>query len=244
MDFSESSTHFDTGFREIQDLTWLPWVGHRFSERPAHKRLLIVGESHYIGEQPPDQLLRMKRQHLEYRLYTREIASRILVKGEGNRTLGTLPKVLFKTTAIDRERLWGDTAYYNFIQRPMHYRKGQPERPTRDDFISAWRVFAEVVRLIQPSHCLFIGVEAANSFNYSMTTHGLPFVPVAWTEQVGRTYARAARLDLPGTSTELFFIQHLGKFFSWSRWHDYLKTQHADFMNWLAAESYPITRNG
>ena len=45
MNFSESSTHFDTGFREIQGLTWLPWVGHLFPERPAHKRLLIVGES-------------------------------------------------------------------------------------------------------------------------------------------------------------------------------------------------------
>jgi hypothetical protein len=246
MNFSESSTHFDTGFREIQGLTWLPWVGHLFPERPAYKRLLIVGESHYVRPQSPDQLESILRQHLEYPQYTRDIVSECLVNAEWpNRTLDTLPKVLFRTTDIDRERLWGDTAFYNFIQRPMHYnQEGQPERPTGDDFVSAWRVFAEVVRLIQPSHCLFIGVEASNSFNDSITAHGLPFVPVAWTEQVGRTYARSARLDLLGASTELFFIQHLGKFFSWSRWHDYLNTQHADFMSWLAAESYAIDRNG
>lgn len=246
MNFSESSTHFDADFREIQGLTWLPWVGHLFSQRPADKRLLIVGESHYVRPQSPDQLERIIQQHLNYPQYTRDVVSECLVNAKWtNRTLDTLPKILFRTSDIDRERLWGDTAFYNFVQRPMHYsQEGQPERPIWKDFVSAWKVFAAVVRAIQPSHCLFIGVEAANSFNHAMTSYGLPFVPAVWTQQIGRTYARIARLDLPGASTELFFIQHAGKFFSWSRWNDYLNTQHANFMNWLVAESYALNRNG
>jgi hypothetical protein len=242
VNFGESTNYFDSAFREIQGLTWLPWIGQRFRERLRPKRLLIVGESHYVRAKSADQLQNVLQEHLNYPNLTRDVVSECLVSAEWrNRTLDTLPKLLFRTASIDRERLWSDTAFYNFIQRPMHYNQdGQPERPTLSDFVSAWKVFSDLVRVIQPSYCLFIGVEAANSFNHAMTTLGHSFIEVARTQQVGRTYARTAKLDAGDMSTELFFVQHLGKFFSWSRWHEHLKFQHADFMSWLEVESYPL----
>ena len=175
----------------------------------------MVGESHNVRPQTPEQLETSRKQHLEAPQYTRNVVSECLVNAAWpTKTLDRLPKLPFKTTEIDRPRLWADTAFYNLVQRPMHYnQEGQPEGPSWDDFVAGWRVFADVVRVIQPSHCLFIGVEAANSFNHTMTSLALSFVNAAWTEQVGRTYARTAKLEIAGKTTELFFVQHLGKFF-------------------------------
>ena len=214
-DLNEATTRYDAAFRDVQGLIWLPWAGQHFPQRPPRRRLLVVGESHYVRPQTPEQLETSRQQHLEAPQYTRNVVSECLVNAAWpTKTLDRLPKLPFKTTEIDRPRLWADTAFYNLVQRPMHYnQEGQPEGPSWDDFVAGWRVFADVVRVIQPSHCLFIGVEAANSFNHTMTSLALSFVNVAWTEQVGRTYARTAKLEIAGKTTELFFVQHLGKFF-------------------------------
>jgi hypothetical protein len=52
MNIGEPTTQYDTAFlRDIPGLTWLPWVGELFLQRPANKRLLVVGESHYYKSQ-------------------------------------------------------------------------------------------------------------------------------------------------------------------------------------------------
>jgi hypothetical protein len=230
MNLDEATTRYDTAFRSVQGLTWLPWVGQRYFERPPQQRLLVVGESQYYKTQAE------REERSRDPKYTRDIVSESLIHGEWTTpTLTNIPKLLFKTSDIDGFKLWGDSAYYNFIQRLMDYKQdGQPERPNGDDFAAGWRVFAEVVRVIQPSHCLFIGVQAANSYNLGS---------VSCTQQVGRTWARVAKLEAAGKTTELIFVQHLGKYFSWSEWHDYLQARHTDFMSWIGAESYANSRN-
>jgi len=153
-------------------------------------------------------------------------------KDGGNRTLDNIPRLLFKTTEIDHRRLWGDSAYYNFVQQPMDY--SQEQQPSQNDYEEGWKVFAKVVRIIQPSHCLFIGVAAAKSFTLG---------DLSYPQKVGRTWARVAKLEMARTTTELIFVQHLGRYFSWLRWHDYLQAHHVDFMNWLGAEPYVIQSN-
>ena len=244
----EATTRYDVEFRSVEGLTWLPWVGQKFSERPPHKRLLVVGESHYYHEYTTPEEREAKRvDYLNDLQCTRNQVSQALVNHSwegGNRTLDTIPKLFFKTTEIDHPRLWGDSAYYNFIQRPMDYnQEGQPERPTWDDFVIGWKTFTEVIRIIQPSHCLFIGVAASGSFNFTMTSQNFSFEKISWPKKIGRTWARMAKLEVAGTTTELIFVQHLGKYFSWSQWHDYLQFQHANFMGWLGAESYVINHN-
>lgn len=230
----ESATRHDADFQRVQGLTWLPWIGHRFSERPPHQRLLVVGESHYFRGDTPEKRQSEREACLKDPKTTRDVVSEALVSRDWTtKTLDNIPKLLFKTTEIDHPRLWSDCAFYNFVQRPMDY--NQEERPAWEDFVAGWRVFAEVVRTIQPSHCLFIGVAAANSFSLGEAA--------TRTQQVGRTWARMARFDLGSRTVQLIFVQHLGKYFSWSQWHDYLYAQHPDFMGWLAAESYAQSRN-
>lgn len=240
MNLDESTTEYDAAFTLTPGLTWLPWVGQRYSERPLQKRLLVVGESHYYNGETPEEREANRAKWLIYPNYTREVVSESLVNYEWTtRTLDTLPKLLFKTADIDRHRLWGASAYYNIIQRMMDYKQdGSPERPTWDDYVRGWKVFAEVVSIIQPSHCLFIGVTAANSFTHWLTSQNAFTGSVVATEKIGGTWARSGKLQTGGKAIELIFVKHLGLPLSWIQWHEYLQTQHASFMSWLGAEAY------
>ena len=168
MNLDDATTEYDAAFRNVQGLTWLPWVGQRYSDRPIQKRLFVIGESHYYNGETPEERHANREKWLIYPKYTRDVVSESLVNYEWTtRTLDTIPRLLFKTTDIDRPRLWAASAYYNLVQRMMDYKQdGSPERPTWDDYMKGWKVFGEVVKIIQPSHCLFIGVTAANSFNH------------------------------------------------------------------------------
>lgn len=242
VDYLASGTEFDAAFGHVSGMTWLPWVGSRYGSRPPGQRLLVVGESHYAKPSSPDQLAKVLQDHIDYKPYTRDVVSECLVHQDWpNRTLDTIPRLLFGTSSIDRERVWSDTGYYNFVQRLMHYnREGQPERPTWDDFVQGWQVFADIVRILRPSHCVFIGVAAANSFDYAVKALGHSHTPVQRTEYISRTQGRRATISLDGHTTDLAFVQHLGKFFSWSQWHSYLRSHHPELMTWLDAQRYTV----
>ncbi len=234
------STALDEAFCQIQGLTWAPWVGKNFLARPANRRLLVVGESHYVKPVEPAQLDTLMADHLKYREYTRDIVSECLIDQDWpNRTLDNVPRLLFQTDDLDRPRLWSDTAFYNFVQTPMHYnREAGPERPSEEQFRAGWPIFLDLLRMLQPSHCLFIGVEAFCTFNSVLPTLGREFTPMQWTEQVGRTYGRKAAVKVEDKEITLIGVQHLGKYFSWSNWHSYLVKQHPDLMEFLAEEAY------
>jgi hypothetical protein len=234
------STEFDKKFEGIQALSWLPWVGEHFPARALDKRLLVVGESHYVFAASDEELAHTIKNHYDDPLHTRAICHKVLVaRTEPNRTMQTIPKLLCGASRIDHARLWADAAYYNFIQRPMHFdREGGPERPGWEDFKAGWTMFLEVIRLLQPSHCLFLGVSAANSFHHAMTSAVQSFTGITVGAKIGRSRIRTARLYLSEKQVELIFVQHPGRPMSWIKWHDGLRHGHPEFMEWMAAENY------
>lgn len=240
MSYEFCSSFYDVDFEKANGLTWLPWIGRKFPSLPAESRFLIVGESHYVRPKEGEDLEKVIEDHLRCPNYTRDVVWECLIYQEWpNRTLDTLPKLLFGSSDIDRELFWSDAAFYNLVQNPMHYnREGSPERPSWEAFVSGWATFMQVVRILQPSHCLFIGVEAFNSFNYSMTQCGGNFTEVSWTEQVGRTYGRKALITTEENEIELIGVQHLGKYCSWSSWREYLGRHHPDLMLHLGSTQY------
>jgi hypothetical protein len=228
--YQSSSTLYDVEFNAIAGLTWLPWVGENFSRRSQKQRLLVIGESHYYRGTTPEELETNRKSYLADRQTTRDIVSEQLVNHEwegGNRTLDAIPKLLFNTHQIDHGRLWADSAYYNFVQRPMNWSVN--ENPCPNDFTDGWKVFVDVIGLLKPSHCLFIGVSAANHFNLGLVTRH---------EKVGGVWPRSVNFDAMEVTAKLIFVHHLGRCKCVGEWHDYLRTQHSDFMNWLGTESY------
>ena len=227
------SNAFDSDFNEIKGLTWFPWVGRRFSKRPQGARLLIVGESCYDWEESGS------KDALQKPNFTRRVVSDAINMEWENNTFANLSLLLFGTGQYERERFWRDVAFYNLVQRPMYDRW---ERPNREDFVSGWSTFTDVIRILKPSHALFIGVSAFNFFNYSMNEQNADFTEVQWAEQVGRTYGRKASISTGSETVALIGVQHTSKFFSWDRWRDYLGRHHKDVTILIDAGGYTPER--
>ncbi len=233
------SQDFDNGFDQIPGLTWQPWVGSQWAQRPAERRLLVVGESHYALGTTSEEIARNIETCSKHRSYTREVVSESLVEDDwATPTLRNIPKMLFGAKTLDRLRFWSEVGYYNFVQRQMNGPDG--ERPTGDDFLDGWPVFLHIVELLQPSFCLFIGVEATNSFWHGLQKAGWePFWPER-RSKVSRTWGRHAVLEVGGKKVELVFVQHAGRYFSWQGWNEHLQREHPALMEWLRDERYAV----
>lgn len=216
-----SETTHDDSLSKVQGLSWLPWIGQRFYTRPAAQKLLIIGESHYYTT-PKERQDRIANKN-----YTREIAAECLIQQAWpSPTLDAIPKLLFNTTDINRDKFWADTAYYNLVQRLMDYSPNREhhEIPGPSDFSLGWEVFSKVTNILRPSHCLFIGVSAAKYFKLGSLT---------WHKKIGHAYPRVASLNANPIGSKLIFVHHFSRNKALSQWHVYLQAQHPDLMSWL-----------
>jgi hypothetical protein len=230
LDFSFDGL-FDTLFKNGTSLTglaWFPWVGKDYSKTPY--RILIVGESHYAKdidkEKAADKLAKLSANKYE----TREIVAEYPIEGSwerNNPTFDNLHRSLLKTDLLnpcDKEKrglLWRQIGYYNLVQRPMDY--GRRERPNPDDFMNGWLVFSQLVKVIRPKTCVFIGVEASNYFNHAMEDMGIEHTPIQWGEYINGVYKRiGGSVTIDGITTNLIFMRHASQYFSWDLWSTFL----------------------
>lgn len=228
---------FDDTFRNSDFFSWLPWIGCHYNSLAISERIMVVGESHYCVPNDEEDIEHARNRHM-YENYTRDVVSECLVNQQWrNRTLDTIPKVFLENHKLNRSRFWSNLIYYNFVQRLMDYSIAPPERPTWEDFVAGWKTFIELVKISRPSYCVFIGVEAFHSFNYSMEQSKIEHSTVEWADKIGSTYARRATITLDGKDIHLIGMQHFGKFFSWSRWNDYLNKEYSDLMVLFASKA-------
>ena len=226
--------NFDDRFDSVPGLTWHPWVGARYPTRGAGKKLLIVGESHYVPASRKDLEVALQ-EYNQQKSSTRDVIFESPVMRDfPNKTLSNITKLLFADAEVVPSVFWGNVAYYNFVQRPMNYQV--VERPKPEDFAHGWEVFEAVVEILEPAYCVFIGVEAANSFCGHLQRRDPSLQGVSKVEKVGRTWGRRAAISVAGKSIELYFVQHAGKYFSWERWNQYLNKHHPTFMAGLSRD--------
>ena len=233
MNYEHCTTAFDSDFNGITELTWLPWVGRRFSKRPQGARLLIVGESQYGGEKGGS------KDALQNPKFTRRVVSEHAINREHRKgrtyTFDNLSLLLFGTGHYDRVRFWNDVAFYNFVQRPM---EDELERPSWEDFVAGWSTFLDVIHVLKPSHALFIGVSAFDHFNDSMSEQGTDFTEVQKAEKVNGAYGRKASISTGSETVALISVRHTSQYFSWSSWRDYLGRHHRDLTAFIDAGDY------
>jgi hypothetical protein len=221
----ESTTEYDEKFIFLKSkgLTWLPWVGQAFPKRLPQQRLLIVGQSHYY--KAPDQTA---DDYVRDPYSTRDVVSE---QGYGTRTWKRIPILFFNKSEVDYNSFWSNIAFYNFVQRPMKSLGGQREQPSFEDYMSGWAVFLETVKIVEPSHCLFIGVSAAKSFDFAMKSANVFFdAVVPWTETFDITPPKTATIRLSDATVKLIFTLHLSRCKNLLKWHNYLLKQHSDLM--------------
>lgn len=218
----------DRQFEKIQNLTWLPWVGKNYFN--AKRRVLIVAESHYCsGEEIEKYINATMRQ----KWITRDVVQYYSVSHKNSQPMfDNLMRSFFQTLNIDRENLWKNIAFYNFIQRPMDYNR--KERPTKSDISTGWQVFIDVVKILKPTDCIFVGVAAADNFNENISAMNIPHAPIKWIKVDNcKRYARSFSMDTSGISLHCLAIQHTSHHFSWQAWHNFLIREKKEMLKYL-----------
>lgn len=148
-----------------------------------------------------------------------------------HKALDNLLKAMFGNDVPDKKKLWERLAFYNFVQRVMDYRI--QERPTLQDFDHGWEVFVEVVKELKPTDVIFIGVEAATSFERMMDKLGLKRSDRILHEKIGDVGPRSAFIEIDGHKTEISFVKHSSAMFSPAAWHSFLNSRHGDAIHFL-----------
>jgi hypothetical protein len=194
-------------------LKWLPWVGRNYTEQ-SDVRLLVVAESHYYSES-------LKAHHGRAD-FTRKVVYECPIAAQWpNRTLGNITRLLPDSEPQEEGAPWTSIAFYNFIQRPMDYLR--KERPTWPEFYHCWEVFFNLVRVLEPTHCVFIGVSASRTFDAAAEHAEVSHSKVEWHERIGNAYGRTCAADCGFGELPIAFVQHAGTHFSWPRWRAFLQ---------------------
>ena len=90
----------------------------------------------------------------------------------------------------DNKTALSEIAYYNFIQRQMDYSKDTKERPNIDDYKIAWKCFLHIIDILQPTDCIFVGVESVTLFEEIMDKYGVQYTGIDVLEKLNDAYPK------------------------------------------------------
>ncbi len=221
----------DPVFKKVENLKWIPWVGENYFTVPFEKRILIIGESHYHDNSRSSIAMHNKV------TFTRDVIKDMAINRNyyGTKLFKNLHLAMFGNDQFDTKKFWNAVSFYNFIQRPM---RTNVERPNRNDWLIAWKVFAELCIILQPNICLFIGTSAAYYIGDWIKQSKFLNQGVNWKTKIGSSYAKTALLkhkNLP--EVKLIFIRHCSSMFSWNKWHNFLQKEMHDQLRWHNKET-------
>lgn len=152
-----SDKQFDSQFDKVANLTHYPWIGSGYASAP--KRVLIMGHSHYAKDGKEFSQEEYDR-NISNKEYTREIISCAIEEGGWN-----FHKYLQKTFLYEDMKahdFWSKIASYNFIQEPMKEVIANASLSCNE---IAWKCFADVVQIIKPDICIFVGKKYCDGMN-------------------------------------------------------------------------------
>jgi len=221
---------FDQILGRIGNLKWLPWIGDRFKSLMPENKLLIVGESHYHNNTPAS----IERHNSS--TFTRKVIEELAIERKYYRTkiFPNLHRALFRNDAFDSRTFWNLVSFYNFIQKPMDTNKG---RPSYNDFYNSWVPFLEIVKVLKPKTCLFIGTSSAGSLVHALESTNYFTDGVKREEFISNAHAKTAIIrENEENETQIIFIRHTSQMFSWRRWNYYLQKKIPNELNWLSKQ--------
>lgn len=212
---------YDTALRNIDGLTWLPWIGSQYDTEG--ERVLIIGESHYnYGE----DVEFFNKNTIKDLYTTRKVVEYYPVEHiASNPMFENLLRFLTNGESFNRESLWSSIAFYNFIQRPLSYNKNSDgiltDRPDKSDWEEGWNIFIEIAKILKPTYCVFVGttfswhIPGDRQFEEYCTSS-------IKREKVGRYYTAKFDLGICSSKIRCIAIKHTSKYFSWKKWNRFL----------------------
>lgn len=213
--FKERVIHF----RNYNQL--LPWVGIEYSTID-HKRLLVIGESHYLPKKSTvhntlDWYATAKElTHKEKSwLSTRGAVSCGIDQKYGHKgklIFSNVEKAILKTNfkPLNKENLFRYFSYYNFFQRPAEERISIEETTTDLNF--AFETFNIVTDILKPELVCFVSVKAYKAFmnkkdkDYDFIIDYFPHPARAWWNKESKAYKFGGVNNLKGKEKFKRFI--------------------------------------
>ena len=219
--FNLCDKSFDSQFDDVKLLKRYPWIGRDYSK--SNCQILILGDSHYATELKGEFSQEEYDKFCKEKNSTRDVVNCVIKNVCEGDTTWRMFKNLIETftsyTPKEVMHLWSKVAFYNFIQEPM---KQVNQIPSVKQRRKGWQCFSEVVDIIQPTFCLFIGMRS----QYEIDT----------IKEIGGSYSILSENDSnngvrpifgciktqKGTATQFRIIKHTSRYYSPNVWYQYL----------------------
>ncbi|KIA89575.1 hypothetical protein [Kaistella jeonii] len=229
----------DQNFKKIQNLKWLPWIGKDYFAQD--KRLLIIAESQYAQGETKEQYEK-DLALVNSANFTRNAVQQTQIENYYKHlALDNFLKAMFGNATINKEKLWQNLAFYNFVQRTMDYSNfngNKTEQPTNTDFDEGWKVFAEIIKILKPTDCVFIGVTGATSFERMMDSLNIQRTERIYHNKINSAKPATSSVTIDGLKTNISFIKHSSAYFSPESWHPFLKENHSEIIADLTSKIF------
>lgn len=131
---------------------------------------------------------------------------------------------------MDVEGFWNKIASYNFIQEPM---KGTHEVPSLADYETAWKCLADVVQIIKPDVCIFVGLRNDNGMNI-LDEKDVKYSIQKLDEKINNSYPKKGELQFAnGYKLPFYMIHHTSLRYSPQLWYDFLNKEIPEVVSFL-----------
>lgn len=130
-------------------IVFKPWIGNTYQK--AKTKILILGESHYCGDET------------ELSGVTNKVMDTLIDYYKGNnpfepwmRTFAKFANVFAgrQLSNIEKQQFWQQIMFYNYVQQPT---KGPRIAPSFENFQSSYGAFLEVIDLHNPNKIILWG---------------------------------------------------------------------------------------
>lgn len=225
-------TQFDEKFDFVESLKRYPWVGNKYAE--SNYRILILGDSHYAVDKDKNPSEEEYKRCNTDKDYTRRVVRCVINDVCERKSTWTMFRNLINTftsyTPDEVKHLWSKVAFYNFIQEPM---KQIDQVPTREEHITGWRCLYDVVNILEPDYCLFIGIRRKQEIEMIRPLGGAYTI---WEdkEMCNNTTPYWGEIETKeGNKTRFRIIKHTSTYYSPDEWYQYFCKKEREVMRQL-----------
>lgn len=140
---------------QFKNVNFAPFVGENYEKGINGKKILILGESHYWGEEIYENAYEDLKKG-EYLDFTDDVISAYIAYQKGEREHSPWMNSFTKFTKefynweegkIDLVAFWQSVAFYNYVQFPI---TAVRTSPTQEEFQQSEKAFYEVLEKYQP----------------------------------------------------------------------------------------------
>lgn len=220
-----SDKQFDSQFDKVANLTHYPWIGSGYASAP--KRVLIMGHSHYAKDGKEFSQEEYDR-NISDKEYTRGIISCAIEKGGWNFHKNLQKTFLYED--IKAHDFWSKIASYNFIQEPMKEVIANASQSCNE---IAWKCFADVVQIIKPDICIFVGLKYDKGMN-ALDGENIKHFIKDFDIIINRSKPKFGELQFKdGYKLPFYMIHHTSMLYSPQLWHDFLNKEIPEVVSFL-----------